>query len=288
METEKLRVLLTALDLGSLSAAAEKLDYTPSGVSRAVLSLEESLGLELLQRGRRGVEPTESCRILLPGFRQLLNQEKLLEETVAGLKGLEQGSVRLGNSYGGYTRALAGAIAAFCREHPGIRVEARQQSSSELCRALSAGELDLCLCSRREGDFDWIGLKKDPLVAVLPEDHPLAEAACYPAARFAQDPFIEILPGEETDNSRLFSRLGIRPNTRYLSRDDRTAMTLAEAGLGVTLVNSLLLRDFDGKVRGLALDPPAKVEIGIAVPSLEHCSPAARSFLHFVRPWLAD
>ena len=36
METEKLRVLLTALDCGSLSAAAEKLDYTPSGVSRAV------------------------------------------------------------------------------------------------------------------------------------------------------------------------------------------------------------------------------------------------------------
>ena len=112
-------------------------------------------------------------------------------------------------------------------------------------------------------------------------------AAEPPAERFAEDPFIEILPGVETDNSRLFLSLGIRPNTRYCTRDDRTAMTLAEEGLGVTLVNQLLLRQHDGHVRALPLEPPASVEIGIAVPSLEHCSPAAKSFLRFLRARLA-
>lgn len=283
METEKIRVLLRALDLGSLSAAAEELGYTPSGVSRAVLSLEESWGLELLQRGRRGVEPSPSCETLLPALRQLVSQAGQLEERIAALKGLETGCVRLGSSYGGYSRALSQAIADFCREHPGIRVEARQDSSSALCRALSAGKLDLCLCSRRAGDFDWIPLTEDRLVAVLPEDHPLAEAEAYPVSRFTEDPFIEILPGTETDNSLLFDALGLRPNTRFLSQDDRTAMTMAEAGLGVTLVNELLLRDFGGRVRALPLEPPASVEIGIAVPSLVHCSPAAKSFLRFLR-----
>ena len=80
METEKLRVLLTALDCGSLSAAAEKLDYTPSGVSRAVQALEEELGLELLRRTRWGVEATESCAQLLPRLRELVNAAEGLEQ----------------------------------------------------------------------------------------------------------------------------------------------------------------------------------------------------------------
>ena len=151
----------------------------------------------------------------------------------------------------------------------------------------AAGQLDLCLISRREGDFDWLPLQTDPLLAVLSENHPLADAAGYPADRFEKDPFIEIMPGAETDNSRLFARLGIRPNVRYSSADDRTAMSLVEAGLGVTLVNRLLLQDWQGRVRGVPLAPPQQVEIGFAVPSLRHCSPAAKGFLAFVRSRLA-
>ena len=283
METEKLRVLLTALDCGSLSAAAEKLGYTPSGVSRAVQALEEELGLELLRRTRWGVEATESCAQLLPRLRELVNAAEGLEQEARALKGLETGRLRIGSSYGSYSRALAALLTAYCRQHPGIRVETREGSSSALCQAMTEGQLDLCLISRREGDFDWLPLQTDPLLAVLPEDHPLAEAAGYPTERFREDPFIEILPGAETDNSRLFARLGIRPNVRYSSADDRTAMSLVEAGLGVTLVNRLLLQDWQGRVKGVPLSPPQQVEIGFAVPSLRHSSPAARGFLTFVR-----
>ena len=69
MDTEKCRALLAVLEAGSLSAAAEKLDYTPSGLSRMMAALEQELGFPLLSRSHNGVQPTRACRTLLPTLR---------------------------------------------------------------------------------------------------------------------------------------------------------------------------------------------------------------------------
>ena len=55
METEKIRALLTAADLGSFSKAADALGYTQSGITHMMNALEEELGVPLLVRGNRGV-----------------------------------------------------------------------------------------------------------------------------------------------------------------------------------------------------------------------------------------
>ena len=283
METEKLRVLFRVLESGSLSAAAEALGYTPSGVSRILAALEEETGFPLLLRGRRGVTPTAACQELLPQLRRLLQAEQQLRQQIAAVRGLEEGSLVIGSSYGSRYRDLAALAAGFCRAHPGIRVDVFAGSSTELARAVEEGRSDLCVISRRDGSFDWLPLRQDPLVAVLPADHPCAGASAYPLARFAQDPFIEILPGQETDNSRCFRRAGVRPNTRYRCADDGAALSLVEAGLGVTMINAISLENWRGQAAVLPLDPPQTVEIGVAVPSLDAASPAARRFLAWVR-----
>ncbi|MBR1456168.1 MAG: LysR family transcriptional regulator, partial [Oscillospiraceae bacterium] len=204
METEKVSVLLGVIEAGSLSAAAEKLRYTPSGLSRMLAALEEETGFPLLRRGRWGVTPTAECRELLPQMRRLVQAEEQYREQAAALRGLEAGRLSIGSSYGIYYRSLAKLAADFCRLHPGIRVDLVGGSSTELARAVLEGRVDLCIISRRDGGFDWLGLRDDPLVAVLPPEHPCAGDAAYPLRRFAQDPFIEIRPGKETDNSRCF------------------------------------------------------------------------------------
>ncbi|MBP1557568.1 MAG: LysR family transcriptional regulator, partial [Oscillospiraceae bacterium] len=65
MDLEKYKALLTAIDEGSLSAAAKKLDYTPSGISRMITALEEENGFRLLKRKHEGVIPTEECNLML-------------------------------------------------------------------------------------------------------------------------------------------------------------------------------------------------------------------------------
>ena len=56
METIKGKALLMAADLGSMTAAAEALGYTQSGITRMISSLEEEIGFPLLSRGKAGVK----------------------------------------------------------------------------------------------------------------------------------------------------------------------------------------------------------------------------------------
>ena len=66
MDTEKYKALVCAIDMGSLTAAADRLGYTPSGISRSVAAVEEQFGFPLLIRAKSGVTPTEDCNQVLP------------------------------------------------------------------------------------------------------------------------------------------------------------------------------------------------------------------------------
>lgn len=104
MDTEKCRALLAVLEAGSLSAAAEKLDYTPSGLSRMMAALEQELGFPLLSRSHSGVQPTRACRTLLPTLRELTHWSGLLDAQAAEIRGVETGTIAVGCVYGGVLR----------------------------------------------------------------------------------------------------------------------------------------------------------------------------------------
>jgi DNA-binding transcriptional LysR family regulator len=283
METEKIRVLLQVLELGTLSAAAEKLGYTPSGLSRSIASLEQETGLTLLIRERRGVRPTTACEEMLPSWRRVLAAQEQADQALAALLGLDRGRLRIGSSYGSYLPMLARLVSEFSRQWPGIRVELFEGTSSELGDAVADGQADLALISRRSGDFEWIGWKQDQLMAVLPTTHPLAGESAFPLERFAGEAFIEIHPDRETDNSRLFRQEDIVPRRRFSCGDTLAALSMVEVGLGITLVNALLLESWRGNTVALPLDPPCLVEIGVACAPKEIRSPAAEKFLSLLR-----
>ena len=159
METERCRALLSAVEKGSLTAAAEKLGYTVSGISRMMASLEEETGFPLLVRGREGVMPTEECRELLPVIRQLLAAADVYEQTASEICGLNRGTIRIGTSYYAYYKWFAELIADFEKEYPGIIIEIVDGTSTELLQALENHTADLCIISKRPGSFNWILLK---------------------------------------------------------------------------------------------------------------------------------
>ena len=88
MELDRYRALVCAIETGSLSAAAEALQYTPSGVSRMVAALEEETGVPLLLREHSGVRPTKECEKLLPAIRDLLHAGDSCAQLSAQLRGL--------------------------------------------------------------------------------------------------------------------------------------------------------------------------------------------------------
>ncbi|MBR1896963.1 MAG: LysR family transcriptional regulator [Pyramidobacter sp.] len=281
MDTKKCAALLRALETGSITAAAAELGYTPSGVSRAVVSLEEELGVPLLRRSRSGVAPTPECETLLPMLRELLRTAARTEESAARLRGVEIGHITIGTAYSAFYPRLALTAAEFRRNHPGVSVSFVEGLSSELAERVARGEADFCVISRRSEPCEWTPLLTDSLVLWLPASHPAAAKNSFPVRELESEAYIEMYPGRETDNSRLLAALGIKTTAVCSTSDTDAAFAMVEAGLGAALMNGLHRCPTGLNVVGLPLDPPQTVEIGAATPPGELLSPAAAAFASF-------
>lgn len=199
------------------------------------------------------------------------------------LAGLTRGTIRIGTSYYAYYDWFAKLIAEFKQMYPGIEVQIIEGTSTELVSAMEEHQADLCIISRRQGKYDWIPLKKDELLACLPEKHPLAGRKTFPLKNFATEDFIELYPGKETDNSQMLQRNGVVPNVKYSTSDNYAAYAMVAAGLGVACTNAIIGESFKENVRYLPLSPKQPVEIGIAIPGKKELSPAAKRFAEFAR-----
>lgn len=288
MDTEKCKVLLCAIETGSFSATAEKLGYTPSGISRMMAAMESEMGFPLLSRSRMGVTPTMNCEKMLPVIRELVRLGEQFDQMSAEICGLVTGKVSIGVSYYAYYRWLFKLIVLFREIYPNIEVNILEGNSSSLSSAMDEGRADLCIISRREGNFRWITLLEDPMVAWVPETHPLAAAEKFPIHAYETEPFIDTFPGQDTDNARILARNNIKPNIRFTTSDSLATYYMVEAGLGMSLNNSINGKDLNGTVAIVPLDPPQTVEIGIAIPLHPSMSPAANKFIDFAKAHITD
>lgn len=79
MDTDKCKVLLRTVKLGSMSATSAELGYTPSGVSYIIDTIEAELGFKVLVRRQSGISLTEEGKKILPSFEALYDAQKRLE-----------------------------------------------------------------------------------------------------------------------------------------------------------------------------------------------------------------
>lgn len=279
MDTEKCRAFLAVLEAGSLSGAADALGYTPSGLSRLIDSMEREAGFALLLRGRGGAELTRAGETLLPHIRRLAEEGARYEQAAQAIRGLTVGRVVTGTNYTACFPWLAEVISGFHEACPGIQVELLEGSSSQLAQAVEQRQADLCLISRRPGSHRWVPLAEDELVVLLPEGHRLADAPRFPVALLATEPYIDILPGQETDNSRMLKELGLHPRVRFGTSDVRAAEAMVQAGLGIALLNHMAAHTLPRGVVARPLAPPQPVHLGLALT--RDPSPAARRFLRY-------
>lgn len=263
MDVEKARALLCAIEEKSISAAAEKMGYTPSGISRMMASLEDEVGFQLLLRRKEGVSATAECRQMLPVIRELIRSDEECLQMAARIRGMEVGTVTIGSAYSEYYRWLAASIKKFHQKYPGIRIELSSGYSSELVEKVQNHRLDIAVVSHRDEIDEWIPLCRDPMVAWIPADHPLAGEKAVPVEAFARESYIDSNPEYVTDNALILEKCGISPNIQIQSKDSYASWQMVEAGLGIGLNNYMNSRDRTGDVKVLPLIPEQTIEIGI-------------------------
>lgn len=290
MDTEKCRALFEILKYGSFSAAADKMGYTPSGLSRMMDSMEADAGFPLLQRSRDGVKATRECEQMLPVYREFISTDEKYRQTAAAIKGLDTGTVIVGTAYSIYYKWLSKVIAEFRETYPGIEVTINDGKSTELHKMIAEHEMDFCIASKREGNVSWHHLFNDPLVVIVSAQSDLSTLDKFPVDKFESEDYIETFRGQDTDNARMFRKNNIHPNIKFETEDTYASHRMVEAGLGISLSNYIESKERSARsnVRLLELSPPQNVEIGIAMPPEDSISPAARKFCDFAMKYIDE
>ncbi|WP_460052970.1 LysR substrate-binding domain-containing protein [Pseudomonas sp. H1_A05] len=180
-----LRLYLNILDTGNITAGAARSHLSLAAASARVRAMEASLGIDLLERGRRGVTPTPAGKALAEHARILLQQAERLQQDLAEYAKGVKGRVRLLCNTSAMTEYLPELLAGFLQAHPNLDIDLQELPSSRITHALRQGAADLGIVSDAvdtEGLQTW-PFRDDPLVLILPTGHPLADGR---AVRFSE------------------------------------------------------------------------------------------------------
>ena len=282
METARCRAFLAAAETGSFSKAAEALSYTPSGVNQLVTALEKELGFPVFRRNTKGVTLTENGELLLPTVREFLRQEDRIFELSAEMTGLLIGSVTIASYSSIATHWLPAVIRAFQQDYPQIRIKLMEGIWQEVSKWLDDRAADIGFFSYQEGmPYDFIPLAEDPMLALLPKDHPLAQAETYPLENCKYDRFIMPALGCDDDVEALFAKNGIEPNVQFTTLESLSVMSMVEQGLGMSVMNKLITEKRICDIVMLPIDPPSQITLGVAMNSKADVSPAVKMFLKY-------
>ena len=252
-------------------------------MSHALSSLEERFGFPLLQRSRSGVRLTEEGKRVLPSVRTILSAEMRLQETVASIHGLSTGTIRIGTFTSVAVHWLPSMLKGFQEEHPHIRFKLLNGDYHDVEQWLEEGAVDLgfvSLPTRAPGEVT--PLMKDRLLVILPKDHPLSGLPCFPISFAKEESFISLLESSDQDLRRALDAEGIRPNVRFVTKDDYAIIAMVEKGLGIAIMPELLLEGRRDNIAALELKPQASRTIALAVTEAGQQSPATRLFADYV------
>lgn len=171
-----LRLFLHSVECGNITAGAQRSHLSLPAASARIRAMESSLGTPLLQRNRRGVQPTPAGQALVQHARQIGQQVERLQFDLAQYAQGLQGQVRLLCNTAALTEYLPELLAAFLARHPAIDVEVVELPSLRIVQAITQGEADLGIISNAVASehLQTAPFRDDPLVLIMAPDHPLA------------------------------------------------------------------------------------------------------------------
>lgn len=225
--------------------AAERLHVVPTAISMQLSQLEEHLGGELFDRTRRPMAPTDLGKFFYPRAKELLLQAARLDDEARGIATGRLGWLGIGFTRSSTFTILPQAIRRFRAAFPEVQLDLVEALSEYQPEQLRQGRIDIGISrfigeTAAPADLCHAVTLDDPLVAVLPVSHPLAQQASVSVAEFASVPFI-LYPKDAHSpfGQQLLATLtqgGLAPAVAYSAVEIYTALSLVGAGLGGTLV----------------------------------------------------
>jgi LysR family transcriptional regulator, regulator of abg operon len=180
MELRQLRHLIEIVRCASCGQAADKLNITQPALSKSIRNLEQTLGVQLLERHPGGVTPTEYGALFLEYATLVTEELQRAVMEIDQLRGRGRGVVRVGAGATMMQYLLPPAVRAFVEGDQAGSVSFRQGLRNQLIASLRRGEIDIVVGSinpdRLDEDLRQEPVLEDRIAIVARADHPLASA----------------------------------------------------------------------------------------------------------------
>ena len=288
MSLAKYEILLKVAECGSFTRAAQQLNFTQSGISHAVSSLETELGTTLVVRSHGGVSLTADGRALLPYFREMCALQHQLEQKAADLRGLDTGLVRVATFTSVSEKWMPYILKSFQDMYPKIEFELLPSNfNSEITEWVAHGQADCGFVSLPvESHLDSWLLQRDQWKVIVPCNHPLAGRDPFPPEALEKYPVILLDEGDDYEIQEVFDTLNIRPNIQYTVQQDQTILAMVSSGLGISIIEELMLQRCVYPLVSCRLPRPFYRNIGICVKDKNALSLSTQRFIDHVRHWV--
>lgn len=284
----QLKVFETVARQGSFTRAAEELFLTQPTVSMQVKQLTKAVGLPLFEQVGKRLYLTEAGTKLLTTCSLIFDQLSQFEMTVAELKGLKQGRLRLAV----ITTAkyiVPRLLGPFCQRYPGIDVSLQVMNHERALERLSDNRDDLYIVSQLPENLDisYHPFLENPLVVLAPANHPLAQENNIPLKRLADEPFIMREPGSGTRRAvqKLLDEHGIAVKVRLDVGSNEAIKQAIAGGLGISVLSRHTLGLEGGTSELTILDVeafPIRRNWYVVYPANKQLSVVAQTFFEYL------
>jgi DNA-binding transcriptional LysR family regulator len=290
MELRHLRYFCAVADWQGFNRAANALRISQSAISEQILDLEDEIGAKLLNRAQHRVSLTPAGESFLEDARKVLaDADRAVDRARRSARG-EIGSLRTAFLVWGASTFLPRVIREFRQQNPGVRLSLMEMLPAAQSEALLSGSLDVGFTRQLQPPYATRLrseiLYRDPLIAVLPNDHALAKGPLA-LQQLANESFVlcerEISPVLFDRITSLCEQAGFSPRIIQTSNVLSSVLALVESGEGVTLIPSSLRQvRFSDLAFCPLTEPRGTVELVMAW-SPEREGAVQRAFLAFVR-----
>jgi DNA-binding transcriptional LysR family regulator len=247
MELRHLRYFVAVAEELSFTRAAERLHIGQPPLSHQIQMLEAEVGAQLLERSKRWVRLTEAGKLFLDDARRVLALSEQAVQTARRAERGEVGELRVGFTFSTpLTPLFATVVNRYRQRYPGVTLTLHEMATLRQIDALVNRELDLGLVRPPEAAVpDAVGmtvLRRDPLVMVLPLDHPLARKKAIAISDMRGQPLV-MYPktagtGIYPQIFRLCREAGFTPEIAMEAGEASTIIGLVAAGCGISVLPS--------------------------------------------------
>jgi len=260
IELRHLRYFIAVAEELHFGRAAQRLNISQPPLSQQIQILEQQIGARLFARTNRSVQLTAAGIQFLNDARQIMQSVTQAADKAARLHRGEEGELRIGfTSSAPFITAVSDALFTFRQRHPGVHIQMQEINTRQQLEPLNEGRLDLGVMRNTPLPETLAHqlLLREPLCAVFPRDHPLAEKAAISVTELAQEPFVFFDPqvgtALYTETLALLQRYAVAPNIAQEVGEAMTILGLVATGLGISILPASFSRIRLDDVRWVAL-----------------------------------